>query len=224
MSIFSKGIKKIGSNSILNKFMAPDLNMPVGDAGGDQAVFDRMAAEEQAKRHDLGLQQQGQINAFSDDQASRASKYRQMLSKSLSDNALATFQRANPGILEDLNSRGLVTSQTARDQEQGRFLGDLARENNAQLSAFDTGQFDANNELRGSGLSALLQGDQSGLDAALGLRKSGLTRRFEVQDQNNQNAVAKQLAKRENYNRFMDGLTSMGTSFLSGGGMRGGGK
>ena len=69
----------------------------------------------------------------------------------------------NPAILEDLNSRGLFTSQTARDAEQGRLLQQIALQNQ--------GEFE---DLRRSALSSELQGEQDALDSGLDLRRGGL--------------------------------------------------
>ena len=54
--------------------------------------------------------------------------------------------------------------------------------NQRQLMNFDTQSFNDINDIRGTGLSALLGGDQSALDSALELRKAGVQRRFDEQD------------------------------------------
>lgn len=236
MSKFKKAIKKVAKNPVaqaianpiayattvapaqlINKGLQglkpPSIDEPKYDNGGvDQ--LNQLAAEEEAKRKALGLKQQTQINQFADEQQRAASMYRDKLAKSLADASQQTFQRANPALLEDLNSRGLFTSQTARDQEQGRLLSDLAREQNQQLSDFDTNVFSNINDIKGAGISALLGGDQSALDSALALRKAGIQRSFDQADIEAQNAFAKQLAKRQSYDNLLGSLLGTGGSIF----------
>jgi len=225
MSRFSKAIKKVsrpvtaiatgGLSEVFKTLKPKNITPPYQDPAADAATLDALATEEEAKRQALGLQQQGQINTFADEQSARAAAYRTALAKSLSDNSAETFKRLNPAILEDLNSRGVFTSQTARDQEQGRVLGDLAREDNQRLSDFDTGTYNEINDIRGTGLNAFLGGNQSALDAALGLRKAGITRSFDVQDTNREQASAAQLANRQRRDKLLSSLIQLGGSALS---------
>lgn len=189
-------------------FQPRSVSVP-GVGGGEEELY-RLAAEEEAKRKALGVQQQGQINTFADETQNRANAFRSTLAKSLSDTSQGTFQRANPFILEDLNSRGLFTSQTARDQEQGRFLGDLAREEQTQLSNFDKDIFGQINDIRGTGLSALLGGDQSALDSALSLKKAGIQRSFDDADLYREQSFAAQLAKKQSKDQLLQSLLGLG--------------
>ncbi len=186
------------------------VNLPNYDPNGDRAQFDQLANNEFTQRTALGQKQQGQINSFADDQAKRAADYRATLAKSLADTSAATFKSMNPGILEDLNSRGLFTSQTARDQEQGRLLSDLATNQKQQLTAFDNQNYGDQNDTRSQGLNALLGGDQSALDSSLALRKAGLTRQFDTADTAANNSFAAQLAKKQSKDQLLQSLLGLG--------------
>jgi hypothetical protein len=174
--------------------------------------IEKLALTEEEKRKALGLQQQGQINEFANTMEGEVANYRKRLAQNLADTSQQTFQQATPGLLEDLNARGLFTSQTARDQETNRALQELATQQNNILSDYDTQQFGNIQDLRGTALSALLGGDQSALDSALALRKADIQRSFDVADQNAQNNLAMMLARRQS----RDQLTS---SLIGGGGM-----
>lgn len=182
----------------------------------NQDALTRMASEEEAKRHALGVQQQGQINDFANQQEGSIADYRKTLAQHLSDTAQQTFQQANPGILEDLNSRGLFTSQTARDDSQNRALQQLATQQQSALSNFDTSEFNNVQDIRGSGLSALLGGDQSALDSALDLRKAGIQRSFDVADQQRNQAFQQMLAQQQSRQQMIGSILGLGGSLGAG--------
>lgn len=186
-------------------------------AQGDLAA---MAREEERKRQELGLKQRGQINEFAGEIEGKGAEFRKNLAQNLSDTGQQFFNRLNPQILEDLNSRGLFTSQTARDQEQTGALADIARENEKSLMRFDTDLFNQVNDIRGTGLSAMLGGDQSALDAALQLRKAGIQRRFDEQDAAREQSFAEMMAKRQSRDNLISSIIglggSLGSSFLGG--------
>ena len=172
--------------------------------------IEKLASEEEAKRKALGLQQQGQINEFANTMEGEIANYRKRLAQNLADTSQQTFQQATPGLLEDLNARGLFTSQTARDQETNRALQELATQQNKILSDYDTQQFGNIQDLRGTALSALLGGDQSALDSALALRKADIQRSFDVADQNAQNNLAMMLARRQSRDQLTSSLIGAG--------------
>lgn len=202
------GVATGGLSEVYRSMKPGDVSLPSYGGGADELY--RLAAEEEAKRKALGVQQQGQINTFADELQGRATDFRGKLAQSLAETSRGTFERANPFILEDLNARGLFTSQTARDQEQGRFLGDLAREEQTQLSNFDRDIFGQINDIRGSGLSALLGGDQSALDSALALKKAGIQRSFDDADMMREQSFAAQLAKRQSKDGLLQSLIGLG--------------
>ena len=172
--------------------------------------LEAMARLEEQKRKDLGLQQRGQINAFADEQQGRASSFRRGLAESLTNRGRETFNLMNPAILEDLNARGLFTSQTARDQSQANALKEIELANQDQLSRFDTQSFNDINDIRGTGLSALLGGDQSALDAALELRKTGIQRKFDEADAAREQSFAEMLARRKSRDQMIQSLLGLG--------------
>ena len=170
----------------------------------------KLASEEEAKRKALGLQQQGQINEFANTMEGEIANYRKRLAQNLADTSQQTFQQATPGLLEDLNARGLFTSQTARDQETNRALQELATQQNKILSDYDTQQFGNIQDLRGTALSALLGGDQSALDSALALRKADIQRSFDVADRDAQNNLSMMLARRQSRDQLTSSLIGAG--------------
>ena len=190
------------------------------NAAGTLSELERMAFDEESKRQALGLKQRGQINAFADEQQGRASDFRRGLAESLTSRGRETFNLMNPSILEDLNSRGLFTSQTARDKSQSDALKEIELANQQQLMDFDTQSFNDISDIRGTGLSAFLGGDQSALDAALELRKAGIQRKFDEADAAKERSFAEMLARRQSRDQMISGLLSglsgLGTGFLAG--------
>lgn len=187
-------------------------------AAAAQGDLEAMARIEERKRQDLGLKQRGQINAFADEQQTRATDFRRGLAESLTRRGQETFNLMNPAILEDLNSRGLFTSQTARDKSQADALKEIELENQRQLTNFDTQSFNDINDIRGTGLSALLGGDQSALDAALELRKASISRRFDEADAAREQSFAEMMARRQSRDQMIQGLLgglgSLGTAAI----------
>jgi len=210
VTAFSTLAPVIGGKMIGDALSPRGVDMPNYDPYGDREQFNQLGDTEFTQRTALGQKQQGQINSYADEQAKRAQAYRATLAKSLADTSANTFKSMNPGILEDLNSRGLFTSQTARDQEQGRLLADLANQQNQQLTAFDTDQFGVDRDTRGEALNALLGGDQSALDSSLALRKAGLTRQFDTQDIQANNSFAASLAKKQSKDQLLQSLLGLG--------------
>jgi hypothetical protein len=183
------------------------------DTSSDPNDLEALASAEEARRKALGQQQRQQINGFADETQARAAAFRTGLAQSLSATGQQFFQQLNPAILEDLNSRGLFTSQTARDHEQSQALGDIARENENSLRAFDTDMFNQVNDIRGTALSSELGGDQSALDAALDLRRASIQRRFNETDANREQNFANMLSKRQSRDNLIASLIGMGGRF-----------
>jgi len=181
------------------------------DSNQGKSELEQMAISEEAKRQALGLKQRQQIDEFATQMEGNVGDYRKRLAQNLADTSQQTFNQAVPGLLEDLQSRGLFTSQTARDESTNRALQELATQQSNVLSNFDTEQFGNIQDLRGTALSALLGGDQSALDSALALRKAGIQRSFDVTDQNAQNALAQTLAKRQSRDQLISSLIGGGS-------------
>lgn len=188
-----------------------------GDPGGDMGLFNQYASEEELRRQQLADQQKQQILDFGVDYENKAKDYRTKLAQSLAQTGQETFQRANPFILEDLNSRGLASSATTVGSAQADALKDIALQNQQALQGFDTDTYNALQDIRGSALSQHLGGNQDALDAALEMRRGGLERRFNVADQNRQMDMSKYIAKRQSRDNIIGGLIGLGGSFLGGG-------
>lgn len=193
-----------------------ELARQAGAPDSGQDNLDALAAQEEAKRQALAKEQQGQINDFANQQEGSVADFRKILAQHLSDTAQQTFQQANPGILEDLNSRGLFTSQTARDDSQNRALQQLATQQQSALSNFDTNEFNNIQDIKGSGLSALLGGNQSALDSALELRKAGIQRSFDVADQQRNQAFQQMLANQQNRQQMISSILGLGGTLGAG--------
>lgn len=196
---------------LLNKTSGNVVDPSASEGINTQSNIERLAIDEEAKRKALGLQQQQQINEFATQMEGDTSNYRKRLAQNLADTSQQTFNQAVPGLLEDLQSRGLFTSQTARDESTNRALQELATQQSNVLSNFDTEQFGNIQDLRGTALSALLGGDQSALDSALALRKANIQRSWDVADQNSQNALAQSLAKRQSRDQLMSSIIGGGS-------------
>lgn len=175
-----------------------------------QGDLEAMARIEERKRQELGKKQQEQILGFAGETETRGADFRKNLASSLAATGRGVFERENPNILEDLNARGLFTSQTARDQEQGRLLKDIALQEQESLSAFDKELFNEVQDIRGTGLSALLGGDQSALDSALSLRKAGIQRKFDEADAAREQSFAEMLAKRQSRDNLISSIIGLG--------------
>lgn len=211
------GVYMMGVNDIMenNKNKEAEYNQQKArEADAELAAqgdFAAMAREEERKRQELGKKQQEQILGFAGETEARGADFRKKLAESLASTGRGVFERENPGILEDLNSRGLFTSQTARDQEQGRLLKDIALQEQESLRGFDTNLFNEVQDIRGTGLSALLGGDQSALDAALSLRKAGIQRKFDEADASREQSFAEMLAKRQSRDQLLSSLLGVGS-------------
>lgn len=182
----------------------------------EQDQINNLAMEEEAKRKALGLQQKNQIFSFADEQQGRANTFRTGLAESLTNRGRDAFNLMNPSILEDLNARGLFTSQTARDQSQANAIKEIELANQEQLGAFDRDVFNDISDIRSSGISALLGGDQSALDAALELRKAGIQRRFDEADMAREQAMTQMLSRRQSRDQMVQGLLGLGGNIIGG--------
>jgi len=188
----------------------------IDDGSGSLGEFDTLAAEEERRRQELAQKQRDQIYGFADEYGTSAAERRSALATSLADLAQRTFEQANPFILEDLNSRGLFTSPSAVAGEQTNALKDLSIQSDERLNAFDTDVFNEISDIKGTGLSTLLGGDQDALDAALDLRRQKLGRQFDVQDQAADRAFAEYLAKRQSRDNLINSLIGGGSSIAGG--------
>lgn len=208
----------IGVGGPVNQFKgflkSPSAPSPE-DFGGDMAQFEAYAQAEEARRRELAQKQRGQIDEFAGQYEGQAKDFRTRLAENLARTGQETFERANPFILEDLNARGLFSSPSEIARQQAETLGEITTENNRKLSDFDLATFNELQDLKGTGLSTLLGGDQDALDAALELRRGGLQRRFDVQDQNRQNEMATYLAKRQSRDNLLGSLIGLGGRLFS---------
>lgn len=192
-----------------------EYNKQVSDANNRelsaQDEFTRLGTEEERRRKELGIEQQGQINTFADQFAGKAKGYRNELAATLANQNLESFKLANPHILEDLNARGLFTSPTGVNQAQTDALKELELDRQSKLVDFDTNVFGQESDIRGNALSALIGGNQSALESALEMQRNKLQRSFDVADQESRRRTAEYLAKKQARNQLISSLISGGT-------------
>lgn len=201
--------------------MAEMERQNAANQGMAQNEFERRAAEEEARRTALGQRQQGQILQFAGEFEKSAAERRRALAESLNTQGNELFQRANPFILEDLQSRGLASSESTVANEQAQALKDIALENQGRLNTFDNDIFNQITDLKSGGLSALMGGEQSALDSALELRRSQLNRTLDVQDQDREERLANFLARRQSRDQLiasiMGGASRLGAAHMRAG-------
>lgn len=248
--------------------IAGDLNNPLNPRNpnfvfkADDALG-REAQAEQVLREAQAAQQREQIGQFATEFETSAEARRKALAdrlaqqtgeletageaelgrygQDLATSRQKTFEQANPFILEDLNRRGLLTSETAVGQAQAQKLADLQAQDEAKLAQarlglfqdtqgfregganllneFDTGVFSEGQNIRGGGLEAYLGGNQAALDEALGLRRSKIERDFGLADTAAERAFASSQAKKNRQNQLLGaGISAggnIGSAFLS---------
>lgn len=196
--------------------------------------FNDLAGYEEQRRSALGGQFQNQINqartgiesqygtalkGYQDTSAQR----RAALASSLTDQAQKNFQLQNPGILEDLNSRGVFSSPTAVAQAQAQAMKELELANQSKLTDFDAQQrayedelnknrLNELNQLSLAGTSANIQSQQDALDAGLDLRRGGLEATRQDAAASREEAMARDLAKQQQRNQLTNSLIGVGGS------------
>jgi len=191
--------------------------MPSLGGGNDVGALNGLALQEEQRRQKLAAEQRQQIEEFGTQYSTDAASYRQRLADSLAQTGQDTFERANPYILEDLNTRGFASSPTEVARAQATALGDITRENQGILTDFDTNTFNSLADIKAGGLNQFLGGNQDALDAALELRRAGITRSFDNADRSRDEAMSKYLAKRQSRDQLIGGLFNLGGSILGGG-------
>lgn len=142
--------------------------------------------------------------AFSTDLKNQLAGRRAQLSTALTQQGTQLFNSANPGILEDLNSRGLLSSSTAVNQEQARALKEIELSNQGYLNDFDT-----------AATAAGIQSDQDALDSALDLRRGQLEQQNMNAQADREEALARDLAKQQGRNSLTSSLIGAGGSLGS---------
>lgn len=160
---------------------------------------------------------------------------RERLAGNLASMGQQTFERANPFILEDLNRRGLFTSESAVTGAQADALKDIALANQAQLTNYDVGQaseladtienierentgslanldtdfFKQEEAIKSGGLDKLIGGEESALTAALEARRAGVQRSFDLADADREERLARYLAKKQSRNQIVSSLIGL---------------
>lgn len=194
--------------------------------------FNDLASYEEQRRRQLGQNYGQSINEFTNQYTTDAAKRRSALSDSLNSSGQKFFEQNNPYLLEDLNSRGLLTSPSAVGQSQAEALKQIDLANQDKLNAFDTQTYGDENQLKLSGLTGQLQANQDALDSGLDLRRTDLESRLQDANANREEALANSLADKQGRNSLYGSLIGAGGSIgsallgakaLGGAGLFGGG-
>lgn len=221
---------------------------------GSTTDIGREAQTEKVLQDALAQQQQEKIGQFATEFSASAEAKRKALADRLAEQTAGlsakgeeaigryagdlatsrqkTFEQANPYLLEDLNRRGLLTSETAVGDAQARALAELQAQDesklgqarlgladqlasyeamgNENLGAFEQGAFGNEQSIRGEGLNTLLSGGQGALEDALGLKRNELESKYNMAQAQADRQYASELARQQRKG-------SMGRILASGG-------
>lgn len=162
-----------------------------------QADFDRLGESEAMGYSGLGESQAADITGYATGYEDTLAKRRGDLAKSLSDYSSGMFEQQNPGILEDLNKRGLLTSPTAVAREQANALKSLNLDAQNKLMDFDIAGYGKLDEYGEQALGTKLGGQTQGLESAFEMGRSKLEGRLGEEKEARDAALATQLANIE---------------------------
>lgn len=165
----------------------------------------------------LGESQAADIGQFATDYEGTHAKRRADLAKSLSDYSSGMFEQMNPGILEDLNRRGLFNSPTAVAREQASALKGLNLDAQNRLMDFDVAGYGKMDEYGEQGLGARLGGQTQGMESAFEMGRSKLERTQGEQDAERDASLAKTLAQIEADAQKKAAKTQMWGNIIGGG-------
>ena len=187
-------------SNVMTAFQEPTQQSQGYPSNYQPSSFYDLAGYEEKRRGDFAKSVQDQL-------ATR----RASLSTSLTNQGNELFKAANPGILEDLNSRGLFSSPSAVATAQSNALRDIGLANQTYLNQFDD-----------QSTAASLQAQQDTLDAGLDLRRGGLEQQFQEGQANQEQSLAERLAKQQRQNSLYGSLIGAGGSILGAGALPGG--
>lgn len=140
----------------------------------------------------------GEYEGLANRYSSEAAPLRQRLADSLSSSGSALFKKVNPYLLEDLNARGLFTSESAVGKEQADALAEIAADDRSTLNDFDTDVFNQVQNIRATGLGTSLQ------------------RVFDEKDAARQESMMRYLARRSSRDNLISSLLGLGGRLGSG--------
>jgi hypothetical protein len=153
---------------------------------------------------DLAGYEDKRRNDFANQIESELAQRRATLSNSLNQQGKSFFDLANPGILEDLNNRGLFRSPTAVNSAQADALKEIALSNQSYLNDFDT-----------QATGAKLQAQQDALDSSTDLLRGDLESRLSQANSSQEEQLARDLAKVQGRNSLYGSLIGAGGSLGS---------
>lgn len=156
--------------------------------------------------NDLAGYEEARNKQFGQEASTDILKSRDELASTLGDYSKNFFQQQNPAILEDLNSRGLLTSPSEVAKAETKALKEIGLSNENTLSSYDE-----------AALSARLQSGQNALDAGNNIRQSGLESQIQGNQSNNEMNLAKDLAKQNSRNQLTNSLIGVGGNIVAGG-------
>lgn len=155
--------------------------------------------------NDLANYEENRRNAFGRSAEAQILARRNSLANSLTQFGQKQFEQANPGILEDLNSRGFLSSPTEVARAQAQALKEISLQGQDRLFDLDT-----------SATAANLQAQQDALDAGLDLRRGKLEGKLQNEQASREEALARDLAKQQGRNSLYGSLIGAGGSIGGG--------
>lgn len=187
--------------------------------------FDILAGGELESRRNLGELLSGKIGEFTEGFRGRAKTRLDELSETLLGIGQKQFERANPFLLQDLQSRGLATSPTAVRTTQEGALGDIALRNQDILRQEEGDIFRTGEGLLTSGLEASLAGEQTGVESVLDLLRSKLSQRLgfneTLRQQDFERGLSRSNQRASRQNALIGGVGSVLGGFLGNKGLFG---
>jgi len=148
---------------------------------------------------DLAKYEEQRRRAAAQEMRNKLAARRTQLSESLTKQGQDLFSAANPQILEDLNARGMFTSGSAVNQSQTDALKEIALSNQKYLNDFDTAA---------TGMD--VANEQAGLENVLDIRRSELENKLLVEQANQEQSFAENLARQQRKQGLTESLIGLG--------------
>jgi len=155
---------------------------------GQNFTFEDLAKYEEQRRKAANKEIQDKLAAR-----------RAMLSESLTKQGRDLFNLKSPQMLEDLNAKGVFTSETARNQAEADALKEIALSNQRYLNEFDTAA---------TGID--VANDQASLENILDIRRSELENQLQEGQANREQDFATNLASQQRKQGLLESLIGVG--------------
>lgn len=174
------------------------------DSGVSEFKLAQRGLKEKEKIEDLSAKQRTQVEEFAETfglkgrelgeiLAGKEETARGRLADILTEQGTSLFESTRAGRLENLQTGGFGTSESAIARAEAEAIGGLESQRLGRLAGFDveslrrgqqfeTGLFAAEEDILGGGFESFIGGNQEALDRELGLKLAGLERGFSESD------------------------------------------